>query len=139
MTERPMMIERDIMVKAYEIDSVGIVSNIVYIKWFEDLRHYFLDKYYPYKDMMKTQISPMLVKTEVEYKAPLAITDTPTGRSWVAKMGRAKWEIAIEIVSGDTVHCRGRQTGCFYDIANKKIAPVPERLKAAYERETGRL
>ena len=132
-----MMIEHDIMVKAYEIDSVGIVSNIVYIKWFEDLRHYFLNKYYPYKDMMKTQISPMLVKTAVEYKAPLTITDTPTGRSWVAKMGKFKWEIAIEIVTGDKIHCIGRQTGCFYDIEKKKIAPVPELLKAAYEREMG--
>ena len=135
MNKRPMMIERDIMVKAYEIDCVGVVSNIVYIKWFEDFRHYFLDKYYPYKDMMKTHISPMLVKTEAEYKAPLTITDTPVGRSWATKMGKVKWEIMIEISCGGTVNCIGRQTGCFYDIANKTVARTPECLRAAYERE----
>ncbi len=132
MGDRPMLTQTDIMVKAYEIDSVGIVSNIVYIKWFEDLRHLFLAKYYPYSDMMRSGISPMLVKTEAEYKAPLTITDRPTARSWVSKMGRVKWEITIEVLLGDTLCCVGRQLGCFYDINKKCVTPIPERLQKAY-------
>jgi acyl-CoA thioester hydrolase len=135
MQNRPMLTQQDIMIKAYEIDSVGIVSNIVYIKWFEDLRHVFLAKYYPYREMMQSGISPMLVKTEADYKAPLTITDMPTVRSWVSKMGKVKWEITIEVFSGDTVYCVGRQLGCFYDINNQCVTHIPERLKGAYEQE----
>ncbi len=78
--DKPMMIEVPIMVKAYEVDCVGIVSNIVYIKWFEDMRHYFMDKYYPYREMMGDHVSPVLVATTAQYKAPLTIIDSPIGR-----------------------------------------------------------
>lgn len=122
-------------VKAYEIDAVGILSNIVYIRWFEDLRHAFLDAYCPFTDMMAQGISPILVKTEAEYKTPVRFCDTPTGRCWVEKLGRSRWQITIVIASGDTVHCVGHQTGCFYDINKRKVAPVPDVLRRAYERE----
>ena len=136
MTERPMMVEEQILVKAYEIDSMGIVSNIVYIKWFEDLRHTFLNKYYPYKEMMKTGISPILVKTEAQYKSPIKITDSPVGRSWVSSLGKVRWEIIIEICSGDTVHCIGKQMGCFFDIAKNEPTTTPKVLLEAYKKET---
>jgi acyl-CoA thioester hydrolase len=51
-TKRAMQISLDIYIKAYEIDAMGIVSNIVYVKWFEDMRHIFLDQFYTYKEMM---------------------------------------------------------------------------------------
>lgn len=135
MIERPMMIDETIKIKAYEIDSMGIVSNIVYVKWFEDLRHVFLDKYYPYNEMMESKISPMLIKTEVEYKTPLTIFDNPMGRSWVSKMGKMKWEITYEIYSGDTIHSIGKQTGCFFDLERKRPTKVPERMTFAYNKE----
>ena len=69
------VVEKGIQIKSYEIDAMGIVSNITYVKWFEDIRHDFLNVYYPYDEMMKTGISPMLMKTEVEYKLPLTIQD----------------------------------------------------------------
>lgn len=133
--DKPMMIEVPIMVKSYEVDCVGIVSNIVYIKWFEDLRHYFLDKYYPYREMMQNHVSPVLIKTQAEYKAPLAITDRPIGRSWMAKLGKVKWEIHIEIVLGDTVCCAGIQTGCFFDTEKNEPTRTPKVLLEAYHKE----
>ncbi len=136
MTGRPMMIEEQIMVKAYEIDSMGIVSNIVYIKWFEDLRHAFLNKYYPYKEMMKQKISPILVRTEAQYKHPLTITDSPFARSWISRLGKVKWEMMIEIFSGDTLCCTGRQTGCFFDIEKNRPTTTPKVLLDAYTAET---
>ena len=32
-----LVAEREIEVNNYDIDAMGIVSNIVYIRWFEDL------------------------------------------------------------------------------------------------------
>lgn len=128
-----MQIGAEIPIKAYDIDSMGIVSNIVYIRWFEDLRHLFLDRYYPYEKMMGEGISPMLMKTEAEYKQPLAIGDKPEGRLWVRNMGRFKWEMGFEIYSGEVVHCAGVQKGCFFDLKGKKIAPCPDSLIGEYE------
>ena len=130
-----MLVEKNINIKAYEIDSMGIVSNIVYIKWFEDLRHLFLDKYYPYKDMMKEKKSPMLMRTEVDYKKPLTILDSPVGKLWVAKMGQTKWEMMIEISIGDVVYCQGKQIGCFFDVENNKVTAFPDWFVEIFQKE----
>ena len=42
MTERKLVAERNFEVNGYDIDAMGIVSNIVYIRWFEDLRTDFI-------------------------------------------------------------------------------------------------
>ena len=133
---KPMLIEADIRIKAYEIDSMGIVSNIEYIKWFEDLRHLFLDKYYPYDRMVKDNISPVLLKTEAEYKSALTIHDFPKGRLWVTKFGTFKWEMSFEIYTDEKIHCRGKQKGCFLDLEKQCPAPSPKILLDRYEQET---
>ena len=133
---RPMLTERDIKIRAYEIDAVGIVSNIVYIKWFEDLRHAFLDAYYPFDIMVSDGISPVLMKTEAKYLSPLRIEDKPIGRCWAAKMAGVRWEIAIEISCGDKVYCKGLQKGCFINIATGMPTRVPEQLVEACEADT---
>ena len=64
-----------ISIKAYEIDAMGVVSNIVYVKWLEDARHVFLEKYFSYDKMIETGISPVMMKNEITYKKPLRITE----------------------------------------------------------------
>jgi acyl-CoA thioester hydrolase len=130
-----MMVENDIYIHAYDVDAMGIVSNIVYIRWFEDMRHLFLDKYCPYTEMMREGKSPILMKTEVEYKMPLTLYDAPRARTWMAEAGGSRWVMEFEIFTGNLLHCRGRQTGCFYDVARKRPIPLPERLKKRYDDE----
>lgn len=130
---KTMYAENIIRIKAYEIDAMGIVSNIVYIKWFEDLRHLLLDKYYPYEDMMSEQKSPILMKTEAEYKKPLTIMNTAQGKAWFSKMGRTKWEITLEIWSEGVLHCRGIQTGGFFSMEKNKPVPFPQWFVDVYE------
>ena len=126
MTEEGLLVvENDIEVNGYDIDAMGIVSNIVYIRWFEDLRTIFINQYMNYSEMMKQGISPILMKTEVEYKVPITIHDKPVGRCWFMKSGRTEWIFKFEIASADRVHCVGYQTGCFYDLDKQKITKMP--------------
>lgn len=134
MDNRKMLVEKEITINAYDIDAVGIVSNIVYVRWFEDLRFAFLDKYYPYQEMMQSKITPILLKTEVEYKKALTLFDKPVGRCWLERIGKTKWEMGLEIVTGDTVHCIGKQSGCFYDLNRNRPTKVPERFLEVYEK-----
>ncbi|MDE5420016.1 acyl-CoA thioesterase [Labilibaculum sp. DW002] len=134
MIDYSMTVEMDISIKAYDIDAMGIVSNITYIRWFEDLRHLFLDKRYSYEEMIATGISPILVKTEVNYKVPLTIHDKPKGYCTIKNLGSSKWEMEFEIKSDDVLHCKGKQVGCFYNLEKKRPSLVPERLLEAYEK-----
>lgn len=135
MKDMPMMVEREMDINGYDIDVMGIVSNIVYVRWFEDLRNSFLDKYYPYTEMIEQKMSPILMKTKVEYKKSLTIFDHPIGRTWMIHMGRSKWEMAFEIISRQTIHCYGEQTGCFYNLEKKRPARIPHQLLIHYNEE----
>ncbi len=51
--QRPLEVELVLPVKTYDIDFAGIVSNIVYIRWLEDLRLEILDAYLPLQKMLE--------------------------------------------------------------------------------------
>ncbi len=132
---KKMLIETNIRVKAYEIDSMGIVNNIHYVKWFEDIRHKYLDKYYPYGEMMSTGVSPMLMKTEVEYKRPITIQDSVKGICWVENIEKMRWEFHFEISVDGKLCCKGLQKGCFWDLNKNRPTFVPNRIRTEYERQ----
>src|SRR4028119_726672 len=73
--KRPLEIELSFPVKTYDIDFAGIVSNIVYIRWLEDLRLEILDAYLPLQKMLEDGIAPILLQTQIEYKQPITIFD----------------------------------------------------------------
>lgn len=132
---RYMCVEHEIRIRAYEIDVIGVVSNIEYVKYAEDLRHEFLDRYYPFDEMMRSHLSPVLLNTDIHYKIPLTIHDRPVGRCWVARMTVAKWEIGFEIVSEAGMHCFGTQKGGFFDTQQRKPVRCPRRLLDRFEDE----
>ena len=131
--QQPLLLEKNIKINGYDIDVLGIVSNIVYVRWFEDLRHHFLDEYWPYEEMLASNQSPVLAKTEVDYKHPLTIHDQPVGRIWVEHFGRGKWIMRFEILAAGKISCSGRQTGYVIDTQRMKPIPIPEGLRQKYE------
>lgn len=132
MENRLMLVEQEIRIKAYEIDAMGVVSNIEYVKYFEDLRHVFLDHYYPFDEMMESHISPVLMNTDIHYHRPLTIHSKPVGRCWVTKMKQAKWELRFEIESEEGLHCEGIQKGGFFDVQARRPIRCPAKLLDQY-------
>jgi len=128
-----LQIELHIAVRAYDIDALGIVSNITYIRWFEDLRTHFLEVHMPMRDMFAEGFSPILVHTDVRYHRPVTLNDKPVGRAWVEELGRSRWRMGLEICVGENVCCSGKQEGLFVDLVRKRPVPVPEMLVRAFE------
>jgi acyl-CoA thioester hydrolase len=131
-TTRALQVELSFSVRAYDIDAMGIVSNIVYVRWFEDLRTEFLERVLPLRDILAAGQSPILAHTDIHYRSPLTIQDQPVGRVWVELLGRAKWRLGFEIYAGDRVCCTGSQEGLFIDLSTRRPVPVPARLADAF-------
>jgi acyl-CoA thioester hydrolase len=131
-TPRPMLVEKRLEVNGYDIDVMGIVSNIVYVRWFEDLRFRFMDTYCPFVDLLRSNRSIVLARTEIGYRRALTIFDRPVGRIWVSGLRRARWEVSLEIESRGKINCRGRQAGYFVDIETKRVVRVPPGLADEY-------
>ena len=138
MSTKPLHLQKSIKVHGSDIDVMGIVSNIVYVRWFEDLRTFFLDTYLPFQEMLKQEHSPILSHTLVEYKKPLTIFDEPVGHIWVKDLSRSRWTVSMEIVSDKGKHCLGEQKGYFFHVTRKRPVPIPEELREKYEADLKR-
>src|SRR5579863_6598791 len=110
MAARPI-VERALPVRTYDIDFAGIVSNIVYVRWLEDLRLAMMDEAYPIARALAEDVAPILLETRIAYERPVTIHDALLGRMWVTEMGRVKWCLAAEFVVGGEIHARAQQSG----------------------------
>jgi acyl-CoA thioester hydrolase len=124
-------IEHTFRVMTYDIDFAGIVSNISYIRWLEDLRNLFAEQALSIGDALQRGIAPALMHTEIDYLAPVRFPDLVTGRMWMAEHSRSKWVLAAEFKSQttDRLVARAKQIGVF--VALKTLRPV--RLPEEYQ------
>ena len=94
--EAARAIARSFEVKTYDIDFAGIVSNIVFVRWLEDLRLALMGEAYPLSQALADGVAPLLLETRIEYRRPVTIQDRPEGRMWVRSMGRLRWRHSLE-------------------------------------------
>ncbi len=129
----PLMIERPIVVRTYDIDFANIVHNIVYFRWLEDLRSELLVDVLPIDAILATGISPILTETHIEYRWPVRIGDEVVGRMWVDELSKTRWTLAAEIRAGERVCAAARQSGYFADLKTLRPVRVPEPLRARWD------
>jgi acyl-CoA thioester hydrolase len=122
------VVERAIDVKTYDIDFAGIVSNIVYIRWLEDLRIAMMDEVYPLAQAVADDVAPVLLETRIKYERPLTLQDRPIGRIWATTMTGVRWGIAADFRVAETVHALAEQTGIFIRLSTRKPVPPPRPL-----------
>jgi acyl-CoA thioester hydrolase len=123
--------------RTYDIDFAGVVNNIVYIRWLEDLRLALMADVYPVDRALREDVAPILLSTNIEYDKPVTIQDRAlVGRMWVPKMERIRWHVAAEFAVGDTVHAHAEQVGLFIRLSTRKPIAPPMQLRAHYAPET---
>lgn len=82
--------ETQIKVQSSDIDQLGHVNNVVYLKWTQDIatEHW-------YASATKEQIETLLwvvTRHEIEYKRPAYYQDTVLSRTWVGKATKRYFE-----------------------------------------------
>lgn len=135
---RPFQIIYPIIVRGYDIDFAQVVSNIVYIRWLEDMRVHWLDQYFPLRSMIEQGRVPVLASTHIEYKRPVRLFDDPIGHMWLADIGRVRWTIQAEFVAKGEITTTAVQTGVFVDLTTLRPVPLPEALRQQFERVIGK-
>lgn len=133
--QRPLLITLPISIKTYDIDFANIVHNMVYIRWLEDMRLHLLTDLYPMADMLADKVSPVLTRTEIDYRLPLQFGDEPRGAMWVTNLSRVRWTIEAEIVIGTQQHAAAKQFGYFADLESLRPIRIPPVLFAKWQTE----
>jgi acyl-CoA thioester hydrolase len=124
------MITMDFEVKTYDIDFAGVVSNLVYVRWLEDLRMAYLSSAMSLEDLVSRRLFPTLVHTSINYRAPLRFPAHARGEMRLLEAG--KTSLTLEAIfrnsqSGEVV-ADARQVGLILDAETGRPAPVPEEI-----------
>lgn len=120
-------------VMTYDIDFAGVVSNLVYIRWLEDLRNFLAGQVLPLGEAFKRGIAPTLMRTEIDYLAPVRFPDVVVGRMWRAENSRVRFKLAAEFTSQTTgaVTARAQQMGVFVSLTTLHPVRLPEEFGQA--------
>jgi acyl-CoA thioester hydrolase len=130
---KPLEIELHLPVKTYDIDFAGIVSNIVYVRWLEDLRLEMLNNFFPLAEQLENGIAPIVMQTTIDYKQAIKIVDRPIGKMWIESLASLRWIVGAEISTGGKTSAIAQQTGIFVNLENNKPIRIPERLQQQYD------
>jgi len=129
----PLFVEKDFEVKTYDIDFAGHVSNIVYIRWLEDLRFLLLREHLPLKPQMEAGYVPILVRTNIQYKRAIRLFEPVVGRMWIQSVGAARIIIAAQILVHDEVCADVVQEGVFAELESGRPLRVPAEFRKKVE------
>ena len=125
---RPFEIEVSFQVRFYDADSVGYVHNAVYFRWLEDLRTGLLAPHYSLERFVREGIAPVLTRAAIEYRSPLRLFDTFTGRAWVSKLDGLRWTVSHELVHAGKIAATAEQSGIFLNLSTHRPVPAPREL-----------
>jgi acyl-CoA thioester hydrolase len=135
---KPLEIELQLPVKTYDIDFAGIVSNIVYVRWLEDLRLEMLSSFFPLAEQLEQGFAPVVLQTTIDYKQAINITDRPIGKMWIESLASLRWVVGAEISIAGKISAMAQQTGIFINLQNQKPLRIPARLQQHYEESRAR-
>ena len=126
--------EQPLAIRTYDIDFAGIVSNIVFVRWLEDLRLALMDQAYPLAQAVAEDVAPVLLSTRIAYRRPVTIGDALRGRIRVVALGRVRWQIEARFVVGDEVHAEAEQNGFFMRLSTRRPVAIPAPIRARHGR-----
>ncbi|HEY3908539.1 MAG TPA: thioesterase family protein [Stellaceae bacterium] len=126
--------EQKLPVRTYDIDFAGVVSNIVFIRWLEDLRLGLMEQAYPLAQALAEDVAPILISTRITYRRPVTIGDALVGRIRVASLGRVRWRLAALFAVGEAIHAEAEQEGLFMQLSARRPIAIPEPIRRHYRR-----
>jgi acyl-CoA thioester hydrolase len=124
--------ERTLPIRTYDIDFAGIVSNIVFIRWLEDLRLGLMAQSYPLLRALAEDVAPVLLETRIRYRRPVTIREPLVGRMRVAALGRVRWRLAAEFAVAGEIHAEAEQEGLFLRLSTRRPVAIPAPIRQWY-------
>jgi acyl-CoA thioester hydrolase len=87
--------ELELTVTPSDIDGLGHVNNVVYLRWMQQAAAAHWEAAAPAE--LRTAVAWVVIRHEIEYKAPAFVGDRLGVRTWVGTATAATWERFTEI------------------------------------------
>ena len=124
--------ELPITVQPADIDALGHVNNVVYLRWMQEAAAAHWEAAAPPE--LRGLVSWVVVRHEIDYKAPAFEGERLVARTWVGEPAGATWERFIEIrhSEGDRLLARGRSVYAALDSATGRPRRVDGQLREPF-------
>ena len=126
---RPLLTEMGITVQPYDIDLAAHVNNVVYVRWFEDLRLELLRRHCPMQALVESGMAAVVAETHIRYKKPVQPFDEPVGSIWCSELGKVTAMFHAEIAVADRLCTQVTQRVMFVNMNTMKAMRSPQELR----------
>jgi acyl-CoA thioester hydrolase len=124
--------ELAISVKPEDIDELGHVNNVSYVRWVQDVAVAHWRSAAPAEDQAK--LLWVVVRHEIDYKQAAFLGDAILARTWVGGATRITFERHTELVrsSGRSLLAKARTLWCPIDARSGKPTAVSQEVRARF-------
>lgn len=137
--QRCFEITKQISIGTYDIDFAGHVSNLVYLRWMEDMRLQVFDQYFPLQGFMEQGLLPILTESSIQYKRAIKLFDKPIGHMFIKELRAASVIFQGEIELDGTITTIANHTGVFISAETQRPVRVPKIIKDKYRELYGEM
>jgi acyl-CoA thioester hydrolase len=131
---RHFEVETTLTVRTYDVDFSGVVSQLTYHRWLEDLWVAMLARHRPLQRQVDGGSVPVVSRTALHARHAVGLGDSVRARMWVSQAGHCRWTLAAEFAVGSRVSATATQTGCFVDLETRRPVPLPMEVRRATAR-----
>jgi acyl-CoA thioester hydrolase len=131
-TPEPATFEMAIAVEAADIDELGHVNNVVYVRWVQDIAVAHWRAVAARDDQEK--LWWIVVRHEIDYKQAARLGDKILARTWVGAATRIKFERHTELLraSDGRLLAKARTVWCPIDAVTFKPTGVSAAVREAF-------
>jgi acyl-CoA thioester hydrolase len=125
----PQMYSTPIELRFSDLDAYGHVNSAVYFTYLETARVKLFKDFF--REVSEQDIFTIVARAECDFKLPITLYDNVIVTLWVAKTGRASFEIEYRLHDDrEKTYATARTTMVCFDNVKKITVPLPESLKA---------
>ncbi len=126
--------ELPISVQASDIDQLGHVNNVTYLRWVQDVATAHWQAAAPVAD--QAVLAWVVLRHEIDYKRPAFLHDRIIARTWVGEAARHRFERHTELlrVTDRELLARARTIWCPIDRHTGKLTNVSPEVRERFSK-----
>jgi acyl-CoA thioester hydrolase len=132
MTPAPEVFELSISVEAADIDQLGHVNNVTYVRWVQEAAVAHWKAAAPIAE--QARILFIVLRHEIDYLKPAFSGDRIIARTWIGTATRVRFERYTELLrqSDHSLLAKARTVWCSIDLATGKPVAVSPEARARF-------
>lgn len=122
-----MKFSQTFTVEKSDIDALGHVNNVAYVRWIQDvaIAHWFSVT----TEEIRARFAWMLTRHEIDFKKQTFENEEVTITTWVGTPTRVSWERFTEIRRGADLLVKARSIWCLFDRRTLRPERIGEDMK----------